>query len=67
VAGANPPRQLDAGLPRHLDIEQSYVRLMLFNQGLCLQAVGRLSHNFDLATLQEKIADPFADHSVIIG
>ena len=61
-----PPRDLEAGQPRHLDVEEHEVGLQPLDRRQRLDAVARLADHLDAADLAEQVAQLVARQLLVV-
>ena len=62
----HPPRDLEAGQPRHLDVEEHDVRLQAVDGRQRLDAVAGLADDLDAADLAEQVAQLVARELLVV-
>ena len=67
AAGAQAPDRLDAVHPRHPQVHQHDVRVVLRGQRERLLAVGRGGHQLDAVEQPEQRAEALADDALVVG
>ena len=66
VVAEHPPRDLEAGEPRHLDVQEHDVGLQLVDRGQRLDTVAGLADHLDAADLIEQVAQLVAGQLLVV-